>query len=29
VWHYKFMPATSKGKPVAASRDLMVSFAEF
>lgn len=29
VWHYKFLPATRKGAPVAASRNVMVSFAKF
>jgi TonB family protein len=29
VQHYRFLPATSKGKPIAAHRDVMVSFAEF
>jgi TonB family protein len=29
VWHYRFLPATSKGKPVAARRDVMVSFTKF
>jgi TonB family protein len=29
VKHYRFFPATEKGKPVEARRDLMVSFAEF
>ena len=29
VWRYRFLPATQKGKPVAASSDVMVSFAEF
>jgi TonB family protein len=29
VMHYRFFPATQKGKPVAASRDVMVSFAKF
>jgi outer membrane biosynthesis protein TonB len=29
VWLYKFLPATSKGQPVAASRTLQVSFATF
>ena len=29
VKHYRFMPATSKGKPVEARRDVMVSFAKF
>jgi TonB family protein len=29
VKHYRFMPATSKGKPIEASRNIMVNFAEF
>ena len=29
VWHYRFMPATSKGKPVEARRSVMVAFAKF
>jgi TonB family protein len=29
VWQYKFLPATSKGKPIAASRNVMVDFAKF
>jgi TonB family protein len=29
VMHYRFFPATDKGKPIAASRDVMVSFAKF
>lgn len=29
VWLYRFLPATSKGQPVAASRSLQVSFATF
>jgi TonB family protein len=29
VQHYKFFPATEKGKPVAARRDVMVSFSKF
>jgi len=29
VWHYRFLPATSKGKPIAARRDVIVSFAKF
>jgi TonB family protein len=29
VRHYRFMPATSKGKPIEASRNVMVSFEEF
>jgi len=29
VWHFRFLPATRKGKPVAASRSVMVSFAKF
>ena len=29
VWHYKFLPATSKGKPVAARRDVLVTFSKF
>ncbi len=29
VKHYRFFPATQKGKPVEARRDIMVSFAEF
>jgi outer membrane biosynthesis protein TonB len=29
VMHYKFLPATEKGKPIEARRDVMVSFAKF
>lgn len=29
VMHYRFFPATDKGKPIEASRDVMVSFAKF
>jgi TonB family protein len=29
VWHYRFLPATSKGKPTAARSDVVVPFAEF
>jgi TonB family protein len=29
VWHYRFLPATSKGRPISARRDVMVSFARF
>jgi hypothetical protein len=29
VMHYRFFPATEKGKPIEAQRDVMVSFAEF
>jgi TonB family protein len=29
VWHYRFLPATSKGKAVAARRNVMVDFAKF
>jgi TonB family protein len=29
VWHYRFLPATKKGKPIAARRNVMVSFAKF
>jgi hypothetical protein len=29
VWHYRFLPAMDKGKPVEARRNLLVSFAEF
>jgi TonB family protein len=29
VWHYKFLPAMKKGQPIAAGRDVMVSFAKF
>jgi TonB family protein len=29
VWHYRFMPATKKGRPIVAGRNVMVSFAEF
>jgi len=29
VWHYKFLPATNKGKPVDARRNIMVNFAKF
>jgi TonB-like protein len=29
VWQYRFFPATKKGKPIAASRNVMVDFAKF
>jgi len=29
VWRYRFYPATRKGQPVAASREVMVDFAKF
>jgi protein TonB len=29
VWHYKFLPATKKGQPIADRRDVMVNFAIF
>jgi TonB family protein len=29
VMHYKFLPATEKGKPIAARSDILVSFAKF
>jgi TonB family protein len=29
VWQYRFFPATRKGKPIAASRNVMVEFATF
>lgn len=29
VWHYRFLPATNKGKPIAARRNIMVSFEKF
>jgi TonB family protein len=29
VWQYRFLPATNKGQPIAASKEVMVSFAEF
>jgi len=29
VKHYRFLPATKKGKPIAATRDVMVSFVKF
>jgi TonB family protein len=29
VWHYKFLPATDKGKPIVARRNLLVDFVEF
>ena len=29
VMHYRFFPATHKGKPIAARRDVMVSFTKF
>ena len=29
VWHYKFLPATKKGRPIADRREVMVSFANF
>jgi hypothetical protein len=29
VWHYRFLPATKKGRPIAERREVMVSFAKF
>jgi len=29
VWQYRFFPATKKGRPIAASREVMVDFAKF
>lgn len=29
VWHYRFLPAMNKGKPVEARRNVLVSFADF
>jgi len=29
VWNYKFLPATKKGQPIAARREITVSFAKF
>jgi hypothetical protein len=29
VLHYKFFPATRKGKPIEARRNVMVSFSKF
>jgi TonB family protein len=29
VWHYRFVPATKRGEPIAARRDILVSFAKF
>ena len=29
VWQYRFFPATKKGEPVAARREVMVDFAKF
>jgi TonB family protein len=29
VWHYRFLPATQKGKPIAASSDVMINFTKF
>lgn len=29
VWHYRFVPATRRGIPITASKDVMVSFAKF
>lgn len=29
VWHYRFLPAMKKGKPISASREIMVDFAVF
>jgi TonB family protein len=29
VWKYRFLPATSKGRPIAARRDIQVAFAKF
>jgi outer membrane biosynthesis protein TonB len=29
VWHYRFFPATQKGKPIETRQDVVVSFAKF
>jgi protein TonB len=29
VWQYRFFPATNKGKPITARRNVMVDFAKF
>jgi hypothetical protein len=29
VWHYRFLPATEKGKPIEARRNIMVNFVKF
>jgi TonB family protein len=29
VWQYRFYPATKKGKPIAARREVMVDFVKF
>jgi TonB family protein len=29
VWHYRFFPATQKGKPIETGQDVVVSFAKF
>ena len=29
VWHYRFLPATKKGKPVAERRNVLISFSKF
>jgi TonB family protein len=29
VWHYRFLPATNKGKPIEARRNIMVDFTKF
>jgi TonB family protein len=29
VWHYKFVPATDKGRPISARRNVLVGFTEF
>jgi TonB family protein len=29
VWHYRFLPATKRGEPIVACRNVMVSFVEF
>jgi TonB family protein len=29
VWHYRFYPATQKGKPIAARKEVMLDFAKF
>ena len=29
IWQYRFLPATRKGRPIAATRDVMVDFARF
>jgi TonB family protein len=29
VWQYRFLPATNKGRPISARRDILVNFAKF